>query len=281
MLSPEEEELIPEKINRKEIIESNSNMLVTNIPPRIGNQPASPSNDDKKQNDDIMTKLPKIKNYRSLFMKNFYMYSNQKRVVTKNKGGLTSNERSGSLPNIKQYCKTPEEREKELKEIEEKFNKYYEDMKKEEEKEESVKENYYTIIQEMNDKFYEARQKINTVSNEIQSVDLNKVIEQNNNMISKGREIEYLYEELKTDEEINDETFFDWYQTYKYLNEEINTKGINLTKNYKNMLEEIKKKLGEIAKNRLEIVEKPETKAKPEVIKKYKDIFNENLLNLN
>jgi hypothetical protein len=282
LLTPEEEELIPEKIKRKEIIESNSNMLVTNIPPRTGNQPVSNPEDDKKQNDDIMTKLPKIKNYRSLFMKNFYMYSNQKRVVTKNKGGLgSSSERCGSLPNLNQYCKTPEEREQELKEIEEKFNKYYEDMKKEEEKEESVKEKYYTIVQEMNDKIYEARQKITNASYEIQSVDLNKVIEKNNNMISKGREIEYLYEELKADEEINDDIFFDWYQTCKYLNEEINTKEVHLTNKYKNMFEEIKKKLGEIAKNRLEIVEKPETKAKPEVIKKYKDIFNENLLNLN
>ena len=282
LLTPEEEELIPEKIKRKEIIESNSNMLVTNIPPRAGNQPVSNPEDDKKQNDDIMTKLPKIKNYRSLFMKNFYMYSNQKRVVTKNKGGLgSSRERCGSLPNINQYCKTPEEREQELKEIEEKFNKYYEDMKKEEEKEESVKEKYYTIVQEMNDKIYEARQKITNASYEIQSVDLNKVIEKNNNMISKGREIEYLYEELKADEEINDDIFFDWYQTCKYLNEEINTKEVHLTNKYKNMFEEIKKKLGEIAKNRLEIVEKPETKAKPELIKKYKDIYNDNLLNLN
>lgn len=244
MLTPEEEELIPEKIKRKEIIESNSNMLVTNIPPRAGNQPASNPEDDKKQNDDIMTKLPKIKNYRSLFMKNFYMYSNQKRVVTKNKGGLgSSSERCGSLPNLNQYCKTPEEREQELKEIEEKFNKYYEDMKKEEEKEESVKEKYYTIIQEMNDKVYEARQKITNASYEIQSVDLNKVIEKNNNMISKGREIEYLYEELKADEEINDDIFFDWYQTCKYLNEEINTKEVHLTNKYKNMFEEIKKSL--------------------------------------
>ena len=92
-------------------------------------------------------------------------------------------------------------------------------------------------------------------------------------MISKGREIEALNEEIKTDEEINDET--EWYQIFKYLNEEINTKGINLTNKYKNYFEEIKKKIVKIAKNLLEIVEKPE------LIKKYKDIFNDNLLNLN
>jgi hypothetical protein len=114
----------------------------------------------------------------------------------------------------------------------------------------------------------------------MQSVYLNKVIKKNNSMISKGRKIEYLYEEIKTDEEINDETFFDWYQTYKYLYEEIKSQEISLTNKYKNMFEEIKKNLGEISKNKHEIVEKPETKVKPELIKKYKNIFNENLLNL-
>ena len=59
MLSPEEEELIPEKLNsnRKEIIESSSNMLVTNIPPRVGGvQP--PSIEEKKQEgEDILNKF--------------------------------------------------------------------------------------------------------------------------------------------------------------------------------------------------------------------------------
>ena len=78
----------------------------------------------------------------------------------------------------------------------------------------------------------------------------------------------------------NDSIYTNYLTTYK---KDYKTIKINhsLTNKYKNMFEEIKKKLGEIAKNRLEIVEKPETKAKPELIKKYKDIFNENLLNLN
>ena len=278
MLTPEEEELIPEKIKRKEIIESTSNMLVTNIPPRAGAPTSDNSQDDKKQDEDIMKKLPKINNYRSLFMKNFYMYSNQKRVVTKSKGSNYNKERCDTLPNINQFCKSPEQREQELKEIEERFDKYYEDMKKEEEQKESIKENYYTIIQEMNDKMIESRQRLNTISNEETSLNLNKIIEKNNNMISKGKEVEYLYEEIKVDEEGNDENLLDWYNSYKTLINDINSQEMKLSQKYQNLIEEIKKKLAELFVKRIEIVVKPETKAKPDLIKKYKDIMNEKIV---
>ena len=243
MLSPEEEGLIPEKFGRKEVIESNSNMLVTNIPPKKGVTTTEAKSDEKKQDEvDILKKLPKIKNYRSLFMKNFYLYSKQTRVITQNKGGIKYNKSSdkcGKLPNIHQFCKSPEQREKELKDIEERFNKYYEDMKKEDEKIESNKESYFTMIQEMNDKFIEERQRLLTMSNEGISVNLNKIIKENN---------------------------------------EINAKEKNLNNKYKNLMEQIQQHLGEKIKNRIEIVLKPETKAKPDLIKKYKDIINEKII---
>ena len=55
-------------------------MLVTNIPPRL-NTNSNNNLDDKKdlinmsysKKDIFYKKLPKIKNYRSLFMKNFYV----------------------------------------------------------------------------------------------------------------------------------------------------------------------------------------------------------------
>ena len=284
MLSPEEEELIPEKFNRKEVIESNSNMLVTNIPPKKGLAPTEVKSDEKKQDEvDILKKLPKIKNYRSLFMKNFYLYSKQGRVITKNKGGIKynkSSEKCGHLPDINQFCKTTEQREQELKDIEDKFNHYYEEMKKEDEKNESIKENYFTMIQEMNDKFIEERQKILTLSNEEIGVNLNKIITENNNMISKGHEIQRFYEEIKSDDEINDEIILDWYNNYKIINNEIITKGTNLNNKYKIMIEEIQKILSEKIKNRIEIVLKPETKAKPDLIKKYKDILNDKIISI-
>ena len=116
ILSKEEEELINDKINKKrnEVIESNSNMLVTNIPPRI-NTNENRMNDINSSNsnkDMFYKKLPKIKNYRSLFMKNFYNYSNQDRVIKKNKNKIQEN-----LPNINQFCKSKEQREQELNDI--------------------------------------------------------------------------------------------------------------------------------------------------------------------
>ena len=282
VLSAEEEELIHEKINRKEVIESNSNMLVTNIPPKKALSPIEVKSDEKKQNEvDILKKLPKIKNYRSLFMKNFYLYSKQARVVTKNKGGIKYNkstEKYGRLPDINQFCKTAEQREQELRNIEEKFNHYYEEMKKEDEKIESKKENYFTMIQEMNDKFIEERQKILTLSNEGISVNLNKIITENNKMITKGNEIQRFYEEIKSDDEVNDEIILDWYNNYKILNNDIKTNETNLNNKYKIMIEAIQKILSEKIKNRIEIVLKPETKAKPDLIKKYKDILNDKII---
>ena len=280
MLSPEEEELIPEKLNsnRKEIIESSSNMLVTNIPPRVGGvQP--PSIEEKKQEgEDILNKLPKIKNYQSLFMKNFYLYSNQSRIITKNRNAINSSERCETLPNINQFCKSPEQREQELKDIEEKYNKYYEEMKKEEENIENNKENYETIIQEMNDKFIEERRKLLTSTNEETGASLNKIIKENNIMINKVKEISNFYDELIEEEEITDDIIFDWYNNYKDLYNEINNKEINLNNKYKKMFEEIQKKLGEKIKTRIEIVIKPEEKTKPDIIKKYKDIINQNII---
>ena len=284
VLSPEEEELLPEKINRKEVIESSSNMLVTNIPPKKGLLPQTSqtvNSDEKKQDEiNILEKLPKIKNYKSLFMKNFYQYSNQSRVITKNRSStMTSDkEKCETLPNINQFCKSPEQREKELKDIEEKYNIYYEEMKKDDENNESKKEKYYTIIQEMNDKFIEERKKLLTSSNEEVGNNLNKVIKQNNIMIERGREIQNFYDEVKSNDEYNDETLFEWYNYFKILNNEKNNKEINLNNKYINMIEEIEKKLAEKIEKRIEIVIKPETKAKPDLIKKYKDIINQNII---
>ena len=70
MLTPEEEELIPEKIKRKEIIESTSNMLVTNIPPRAGAPTSDNSQDDKKQDEDIM-KNDSFKDYNMIPLHSF------------------------------------------------------------------------------------------------------------------------------------------------------------------------------------------------------------------
>ena len=88
-------------------------MLVTNIPPRLNtNNNYNNKSKDKKSPENLINisyssraifykMSPKIKNYRSLFMKNFYLYNNQSRVVKKMK-----NNTKGKFLYINQYCKS-------------------------------------------------------------------------------------------------------------------------------------------------------------------------------
>ena len=281
VLSKEEEELLSDKlnINRNEKIESNSNMLVTNIPPKLN---INNKTDDKKatenninisySNRDIFyRKLPRIKNYRSLFMKNFYVYSNQSRIVRKNKNNIQEN-----LPFINQFCKSKEQRENELNDIENNYNEYYSEMKKNNEKYEEIKGTYSSIIQEMNEKLVEVRTRMSTVENEKTRINLKRIIDKNNSNLKKVNEISLYYEEIKNNgKELNDEMIFGWYKTYKdYQKEELNLKCKNILKESKKLLEEY------ILKELVERITKKDSKVKPEVLKKYKEIINEGIFDL-
>ena len=145
-------------------------------------------------------------------------------------------------------------------------------MKKNNEKNEGIKETYSTVIQEMNEKFLEVRTRMSTVENEKTRVNLKMVIEKNNSMLKKVKEISNFYEDIKNSEEINDEIIFEWYKSYKaYQNEELNSKC-------KSTLQESKKLLEDIILKELEKVSKKDSKAKPDTIKKYKEIVNEGIL---
>ena len=280
VLSKEEEELLSDKliIKRNEVIESNSNMLVTNIPPRLNTN--SNKTDNKKpaenninisySNKDIFyRKLPKIKNYRSLFMKNFYVYSNQNRVVKKNKKNIQDN-----LPNINQFCKSKEQIDNELNDIEKNYNDYYTEMKKNNEKEEEIKGTYSSIIQEMNEKLNEVRTRMSTIENEKTRINLKRIIQKNNSMIKKLNEITNFKEEIQNNKEVTDDIIFEWYKNYTiYQNEELNMKCKDLLKESKTLLEE------QISKE-VERVSKKDSKVKPEIIKKYKEIINEGILEI-
>ena len=279
VLSKEEEELISDKINikRNEKIESDSNMLVTNIPPRLN---TNHNIDEKKSTENInisysnkdifYRKLPKIKTYRSLFMKNFYVYSNQERVVKRNKNISVK----GILPDINQFCKTKEQIAQELNDIENNYNEYYTEMKKKNEKNDEIKETYSTIIQEMNEKIVEVRTRMSTVENEKTRINLKKIIESNNLMLKKVKEITEFYDNIKESEEINDDMIFEWYKNYKmYQSEQLNLKC-------KNILKEVKKLLEENILKEIEKVTKKDSKVKPDTIKKYKDIITDAILEL-
>ena len=279
VLSKEEEELLSDKINikRNEKIESHSNMLVTNIPPKLN---INNIKDEKKSNENNINisysnrdifyrKLPKIKTYRSLFMKNFYVYSNQERVVKRYK-----NNKKQILPNINQFCKTKEQIEQELNDIENNYNEYYTEMQKKNEKNDEIKETYTTVIQEMNEKIVEVRARMSTVENEKTRLNLKKIIESNNLMLKKVKEISAFHENIKNSTEINDDMIFEWYKNYKmYINEQLNLKC-------KNILNETKKLLEENILKEIEKVTKKDSKVKPDTIKKYKDIINDKILDL-
>ena len=252
-------------------------MLVTNISPRLN---TNHNIDEKKSTENInisysnkdifYRKLPKIKTYRSLFMKNFYVYSNQERVVKRNKNISVK----GILPDINQFCKTKEQIAQELNDIENNYNEYYTEMKKKNEKNDEIKETYSTIIQEMNEKIVEVRTRMSTVENEKTKINLKKIIESNNLMLRKSNELSEFYENIKSSEEINDDMIFDWYKNYKiYLSEQLNIKC-------KNILNEIKKLLEENILKEIEKVTKKDSKVKPDTIKKYKDIINDGILEL-
>lgn len=249
-------------------------MLVTNIPPLVGasSPPVENKKDDQKQTE-VKKKLPKIRKYCSLVMKNFYNYSNQNRVITKNTGRNSLNE---------QYCKTTEEREQEVKDLEDRVNNFYEEMKKKEEEQKTKQENYYTQIQEMNDKFIEGRQKMINNNQTATGNLLDEVILKNNNSLSFGKEIEELYfiinQDLNINEDVSDDVLFEWYSRLKAFITSINNKEYSLSVKYVTMVEEMKKKLGEIFVKKTEIILKPENKTKPDITKKYKEIEEENLL---
>ena len=115
---------------------------------------------------------------------------------------------------------------------------------------------------------------MSTLENERTGINLKKVIEKNNLMIKKLNEILNYNEEIKNNKEVTDDVLFDCYKNYKiYQEEELNLKCKNILKESKTLLEE--KFLKEI-----ERVSNKDSKVKPEIIKKYKDIINEGVLEL-
>ena len=202
-------------------------------------------------------------------MKNFYVYSNQNRVVKKNKKNIQDN-----LPNINQFCKSKEQIDNELNDIEKNYNDYYTEMKKNNEKEEEIKGTYSSIIQEMNEKLNEVRTRMSTIENEKTRINLKRIIQKNNSMIKKLNEITTFKEEIQNNNEVTDDIIFEWYKNYKmYQNEELNMKCKDLLKESKTLLEE------QISKE-AERVSKKDSKVKPEIIKKYKEIINEGILEI-
>ena len=128
-----------------------------------------------------------------------------------------------------------------MNDIENKFNEYYTELKKENEKNESIKESYFSMIKEMNEKFLEGRIRMSTVENERTGINLKKIIQRNNSMLKKEKQISNFYENIKiNEEELNDDFIFDSIKNYKlYQSEENNLKCKNILDETKKLLEAI------------------------------------------
>ena len=262
LLSPEEEEILNSNINmnhEKDLIESNSNMIITNIPPKIYK---NYENIDKRKNNkiemeknnknidehynflfkerineiDLMKRKPKIKKYFSFVMKNFYSYSQEKRIIIKNARGnnvlkininsldkKNINNNIQSLPNI--HCKTPDTILKEMKQIEIDYDNYNHLKSLEIHKTQNDKLLYDEEKKILLKKFINKRFKLKKLK-ENNNLRLLNIIKLNNNQIDNNYEIEKLnkniekyLKETKSNKEdlINEELFLNWYEKYKKM----------------------------------------------------------------
>ena len=320
LLSPEEEEILNSKIymnHEKDLIESNSNMIITNIPPKINK---NYENIDKRKNNkiemeknnknidehynflfkeklnefDLMKRKPKIKKYFSFVMKNFYSYSQEKRIIIKNTrrnnvlklnfNSLDNNINNNiqSLPNI--HCKTPDTILKEMKQIEIDYDNYKHLKSLEIHKTLNDKLLYDEEKKILLKKFINKRFKLKKLK-ENNNLRLLNIIKLNNNQIDNNYEIEKLnkniekyLKETKSNKEdlINEELFLNWYEKYKKIinqNKDIIEKDNKL----KRIMETIKNNLSYLLQMKLKDIKN--SNKKDNYLNKFIDIVNEKFLN--
>ena len=321
LLTPEEDGILNNNINfnqTKDLIESNSNMIITNIPPIIKKKSSknisknkfknkkneiennSKSIDEQnnlifneqKKNYDLLKVKPKIHKYLSLVMRNFYSYSNQKRIVIKNtKRNIALNLNSNSvdniinqnfksLPNI--YCKTPEEKLKEIKQIEIDYENYNYLKSLEINKTQNSKLLYEEEKNKLMKKFINRRFKLkflkeNNSSRLLSLIKLNnKQIENLFEMRKLNQNIEEYIKENKFNKEniIDEELFLKWYEKYKILLNQ-NKETIEKNNKLKNLMETIRNNLTILLRIQIKGINNSNTKDN-----KLIDISNEKILNI-
>ena len=315
LLTEEEQEILNNISNfskTKEAIESNSNMIITNIPHKINKIKSIEKIQNKGKNKieiensnninnkynflfknekndmDIKKRIPKIKKYFSFVMKNFYSYTKQNRVVTKNTRGNKllklknnslnhMNENFKSLPNI--YCKTNEEKLNEMKKIEENCDKFN-NLKI---LENNKSQNNIFLYKEENNKFMkkymDKRFKLENIKKENNNKLLN-IIKLNNSKLDKIIEIKRLDEiiikykneiEQNKDAKLEEELLLKWYRKYKKIiggnNEYL--KDIQIMNN----IEKIKNNLVFLIEIKIKEIKK--TNKKDNKLKKLTEISNE------
>jgi hypothetical protein len=277
---------------------------------------------ESNNNIDILKKLPKIKNYYSLVMKNFYSYSKQNRIITKNTRGNNllsincnsisnynikneKNEKMRSLPDI--YCRTPEGKNKYIKQIEDDYEHFNKIKLEEKNKSSNNKLIYDKEIKTFMTKLLNKRFKIRNVT-QSNDTKLLKIIKLNNIKLEKIKLIQKLNDDIiyymygKENEHENekekgishehhekekhkdkdkdkdnhiDELFLKWYDSYKLIIKNY-AEIINKEKKVKNIINNIKNNLTMFIEKKIE--EHKNSRKKDNKIKKYIDIINEKIL---
>ena len=257
-LSEEEKEMIHEK---KTTIESNSDMIITNIPPlnRMNNV------DFKKKN------LPTIESYSSIFMRNFYTYSTGERVIILDKN------RNVSLPNLNVRCRSEEEKQKQREQIEEEYNNYYSNKKQEDEVFTENCKNYETEIEKILTDTNEKRKKINEVNAEIVTKELNEAIVKIDSINEKVDIMNSILYEVSNN--VNSNNTINFQSLYSDLKNVIELKEVK--NEYKLSIESIITKLSQIKEQAInkDLIEN--AKNKKELITKHIADINENILSIN
>ena len=257
-LSEEEKEMIHEK---KTTIESNSDMIITNIPPlnRMNNV------DFKKKN------LPTIESYSSIFMRNFYTYSTGERVIILDKN------RNVSLPNLNVRCRSEEEKQKQREQIEEEYNNYYSNKKQEDEVFTENCKNYETEIEKILTDTNEKRKKINEVNAEIVTKELNEAIVKIDSINEKVDIMNSILSEVSNN--VNSNNTINFQSLYSDLKNVIELKEVK--NEYKLSIESIITKLSQIKEQAInkDLIEN--AKNRKELITKHIADINENILSIN
>ena len=229
----------------------------------------------------ITRKLPKINSYTSIFMKEFYNSTKNKRLI------ILSKDKTKTFTNDTQILKTcysqnslnstykgPEEKKKEINNLIESYDNYNYMRKESIKKKEEIAKNYNINLQTNAIKFYNHRQKL---KNEILEGDkkiLDDFVVKNNKINQKYQNIKHILNKFtKNSSNIESKDFFDF---YSILKESIDIK--NIKKEY-NVL--IKKTILYMSKfeNKLlkESIEKEDKEILNEIISHDK---NDNILDI-
>ena len=171
----------------------------------------------------IKRNIPFNYNHTSIFMKNFSNNTNKKRLIIIKKNNSESFtddtkilKNCQSLPSLNSTYKNNEEKNIEMKKIEDKYNEYYNNRKEEIKKNENKSKSYSKSLENINKKYIKKRLKLRKKIIENEKKILDDFIERNNKINEKYENLKNIFNEFNnySDEiELND--FFDFFLTFK------------------------------------------------------------------